>query len=57
MLSELYDIGFDDYLNNESITFIEWGSCFPLYCPEKDIEIRIEFDNNNKRVFSFVSYE
>lgn len=56
-VKELYNIGFDDYLNNESITFIEWGNLFPSVLPKKYIEIKIEFDNNNKRVFSFVSYE
>jgi tRNA threonylcarbamoyladenosine biosynthesis protein TsaE len=56
-IKELYNIGFDDYLNDESITFIEWGNLFSSVLPRKHIEINIEFDNNNKRVFSFVSYE
>ncbi len=56
-VKELYNIGFDDYLNDESITFIEWGNLFPSVLPKKRIEISIEFDNTNKRVFNFISHE
>ena len=55
---ELYDIGFDDYLNNNnSITFIEWGKLFPGILPRKRIEITIEFDYDNFRNFKFRKYE
>ena len=41
-VKELYDIGFDDYLNdNEAIVFIEWGNLFPEILPEKRTEIEI----------------
>ncbi|MBS4036449.1 MAG: tRNA (adenosine(37)-N6)-threonylcarbamoyltransferase complex ATPase subunit type 1 TsaE [Ignavibacterium sp.] len=57
-INELYDIGFDDYLNNNSsITFIEWGELFRDILPKKRIEINIEFDNNLSRVFKLVIYE
>lgn len=56
-IKELYNIGFDDYLNNESITFIEWGNLFPDILPVKYIEISIDFDNKNLRVFNFVRHE
>ncbi|MEJ2616744.1 MAG: tRNA (adenosine(37)-N6)-threonylcarbamoyltransferase complex ATPase subunit type 1 TsaE [Ignavibacteriaceae bacterium] len=41
-VKELYDIGFDDYLNDEeAIVFIEWGNLFPEILPHKRIEIEI----------------
>lgn len=56
-IKELYNIGFDDYMNNESITFIEWGNLFPDILPGKYIEISIDFDNRNYRVFNFIRHE
>jgi len=42
-IKELYDIGFDDYLNDdEAILFIEWGNLFPEILPHKRIEIEIK---------------
>ncbi len=41
--NELYDIGFDDYLNDpDAIVFIEWGNLFPQILPQKRIEIEIK---------------
>ena len=52
-INELYDIGFNDYLNDEdAITFIEWGNLFPEILPEMRIDIKIEIKQNSKRVFS-----
>ena len=48
-LRELYDIGFDDYLNNSSITFIEWGELFLDVLPQKRIEVIIEFDKEKEK--------
>jgi tRNA threonylcarbamoyladenosine biosynthesis protein TsaE len=56
-IKELYNIGFDDYLNNEAITFIEWGNLFPDVLPGKYIEISIDFDKKNLRVFNFIRHE
>lgn len=47
---ELFDIGFDDYLNdNNSIIFIEWGNLFPQVLPHKRIEINIIMNSDNSR--------
>ncbi len=53
---ELYDIGFNDYLNNTAITFIEWGELFPDILPGKRIEIRIEINKDETRVFNFINH-
>ena len=56
--SELYDIGVEDYFNDEqSIIFIEWGNLFPDILPQKRIEINISYIDNNEREFSFIEHE
>lgn len=54
---ELLEIGFDDYLNNNSINFIEWGELFIDLLPKKRIEITIEFIDENSRKFYFQNNE
>jgi len=55
--SELFDIGWQDYLNDDdSIIFIEWGNRFPSVLPQVRIEINIEILNGTEREFSFEKY-
>ena len=55
--SELFDIGWQDYLNDDdSMIFIEWGNMFPEVVPEERIEIQIEMFNGTKREFSFKKF-
>ena len=57
-LEELYDIGFEDYLNdNESLIFIEWGNLFSEILPGRRKEINITAANENKRKFEFREYK
>ena len=56
--SELFDIGYYDYLNDlEAITFIEWGNLIPEVLPHKRIEIDIQIENDFSRKFYFIRYE
>ena len=56
--NELYDIGIEDYFNDEqSIIFIEWGNLFPDILPQKRIEINISYIDDNEREFSFIEHE
>ncbi|MCF8260590.1 MAG: tRNA (adenosine(37)-N6)-threonylcarbamoyltransferase complex ATPase subunit type 1 TsaE [Melioribacteraceae bacterium] len=49
-ISELYEIGIFDYLNNpETIVFVEWGNLYPDILPEKRFELEIESSENNHR--------
>lgn len=51
--SELFDIGFDDYLNdNNAITFIEWGELFPDMIPRERFQLDIILNENLSRAFS-----
>ena len=53
-IEELYDIGFEDYLNDkDAVVFIEWGNLFPDILPEKRNEIYITAGNENQRTFEF----
>ena len=55
--SELFDIGWQDYLNDDdSIIFIEWGKRFPSVLPAERIEIDIEIKSESERVFSFEKF-
>ena len=56
--SEIIDIGFTDYLNDESaVSFIEWGNLLPEVLPESRIEININFKDEMTREFEFVRHE
>lgn len=49
-LEELYDIGFEDYFNNDGICLIEWADLFEEILPEEYIRVTIEFGEiENKR--------
>lgn len=51
-IEELYDIGFEDYLNDEeAITFIEWADLFPQILPECRYGIKIKHIDDYKREF------
>ena len=54
MIKELYDIGFDEYMNDEeAVKFIEWGNLFPLVLPHKRMEIEITLLDDFSRDFYF----
>ncbi|MBT8379593.1 MAG: tRNA (adenosine(37)-N6)-threonylcarbamoyltransferase complex ATPase subunit type 1 TsaE [Ignavibacteria bacterium] len=56
--AELYDIGWQDYLNDdESIMFVEWGNLVPEALPDNRIEISILTKNGTCREFNFARYE
>ncbi len=44
---ELYDIGYEDYFNDESICLIEWADMFIEILPEDHIEVKIEFGSDD----------
>ena len=51
---ELFDIGWQDYLNDDqSIIFIEWGNRFESILPAKRIEIDIQTLSGSEREFTF----
>ena len=54
---ELFDIGFNDYLNDdEAVIFIEWGELFPEILPENRYEIKIVLNEDFSRTFKIDKY-
>lgn len=50
-ITELYDLGFDDYLNDsDAIIFIEWAELWKEILPKHYYEIWIKFDNGSSRI-------
>lgn len=50
-ISELYDIGFEDYLNDsEAITFVEWADLWNEIFPAKYYRVNFDFVKNEKRI-------
>jgi tRNA threonylcarbamoyladenosine biosynthesis protein TsaE len=57
-LKELFDIGFDDYLNDKNaIIFIEWGDLFPEILPHNRIEINLRMNKDNSREIKIRKYD
>ena len=56
-IDELYDIGFYEYLNDSSITFIEWAELFPKLLPKRYYEINIEIVSQSERKILIRKYE
>lgn len=53
-IEELYDIGWQDYLNDdEAVLFIEWGNLLSAALPNKRIEIDIFINEDFSREFNF----
>jgi tRNA threonylcarbamoyladenosine biosynthesis protein TsaE len=56
-IKELFDIGFDDYLNEpDAIVFIEWGNLFPEVLPQKRIEINFKMNSDGSREILISKY-
>ncbi|MFO7444995.1 MAG: tRNA (adenosine(37)-N6)-threonylcarbamoyltransferase complex ATPase subunit type 1 TsaE [Ignavibacteriaceae bacterium] len=57
-IRELFDIGFNDYINDEdAVIFIEWGELFKEIIPRKRIEINITLNQDFSRKFEIKRYE
>jgi tRNA threonylcarbamoyladenosine biosynthesis protein TsaE len=57
-IEELYEIGYEEYFNNESITIIEWALKIEELIPEGSIWIDIALGSNyNERVFNIIGLD
>jgi tRNA threonylcarbamoyladenosine biosynthesis protein TsaE len=57
-VSELFDIGINDYFNDDSVViFIEWGNLIPVILPKKRFEVNITLNDDLSRDFNFIKYE
>ncbi len=55
--SELYEIGWDDYLLRDGIIVVEWGEKAHNLLPEKRIEIFMEITGDTRRKISLTFIE
>ena len=46
------EYGFDEYLNNKNLVFIEWTSLASKCLPKPFIKITIDIDENNHRIIN-----
>ena len=53
---ELYDIGFEDYLNRGSIIVMEWLEMAEEALPQERLEVLIEGSGNAERTLTFTAY-
>jgi tRNA threonylcarbamoyladenosine biosynthesis protein TsaE len=51
--TEVLDLGFEDYLNQNAIIFIEWPEMIPNYLPESALIVEITILENGERVLRF----
>lgn len=52
-IEELYDIGFEEYLNdNNAVTFIEWAEMFQKLMPKRYYHVKIELISDSERIIS-----
>ncbi|MCX6828232.1 MAG: tRNA (adenosine(37)-N6)-threonylcarbamoyltransferase complex ATPase subunit type 1 TsaE [candidate division Zixibacteria bacterium] len=52
LVSELYQIGWDDYLLRDGIVVVEWGEKAEEFLPEKRVEVAIDIISENERRLS-----
>lgn len=57
-LNELFEIGFEDYLNDESaIIFIEWADLFKELLPKRFYEVKFAVVSDNLRRITIYKHE
>jgi tRNA threonylcarbamoyladenosine biosynthesis protein TsaE len=56
-ITELYDIGFEEYINSDAVIFIEWADIFPDIVPSNCYKIIFEQLNNDARKITLYKYE
>jgi tRNA threonylcarbamoyladenosine biosynthesis protein TsaE len=56
-ITELYDIGFEEYFNDNAIIFVEWAEMFPDIIPADCFKINIEIINGDQRKFTIMKDE
>ena len=53
--SELYDLGYDEYLEGEGISIVEWADAIADALPSEYLSIKIEIVSDNERGFTITA--
>jgi tRNA threonylcarbamoyladenosine biosynthesis protein TsaE len=54
-LRELETLGLDDLRAERSVLLVEWGEKFPRFARERDVEISLDQDGENRRRIRIIS--
>ncbi len=46
---EIYEVGYEDYLNSDGILLIEWANIIESELPKEYIEIKLDYHSENTR--------
>ncbi|OQY07611.1 MAG: tRNA (adenosine(37)-N6)-threonylcarbamoyltransferase complex ATPase subunit type 1 TsaE [Fusobacteriia bacterium 4572_132] len=46
---EIYEVGYEDYINNDGILIIEWANLIKSELPEEYLEIELEYSDDESR--------
>ena len=47
---EIYEIGYEDYLNNNGVVLIEWANIIETELPKEYIKIELDHHDSNSRI-------
>jgi len=56
-VSEIFDIGFDEYIDSGNLCLIEWPELIENYLPDKYLIINIDNPDKEERIFNVIKYE
>jgi tRNA threonylcarbamoyladenosine biosynthesis protein TsaE len=56
-ITELYDIGYEEYFGSEAVVFIEWADMFPEMIPPDCYRINILMPDSDQRKITLVKDE
>lgn len=54
---EIYDLGLEDYMDQEHVMVVEWAEKAPLFFSNRTFDITIEYKGENSRTISLNSQE
>lgn len=55
-MTELYDLGYEEYLFGDGVTIIEWAEKMEELLPSEYLRVEISWINQNSREINFIPY-
>lgn len=52
---EIYDLGLEDFMDQEHIMVVEWAEKAPLFFSDKAFDITIKYSGESSRIISLIS--
>ena len=54
--NEVWDLGFEEYLESEGVVIVEWADKFPTLFPASPLQVRIEITPSERRTVQCTSH-